>query len=149
MIQAIDRRAEEPLQHEPAFGTARDAEVRDTHTSAVAILLWVERPTSCGKCDRAEAQFNLGVRYLKGSGVPKDATKAVEFFRLAADQGHAEALCFLGGCYFEGNGVPEDATKAVEFFKLAAHQGRAEAWFALCVCYVMGYGVPKDATKMV
>ena len=39
----------------------------------------------------ADAQYNLGVMYANGSGVPKDEVKAVEWYRKAAQQGHAHA----------------------------------------------------------
>ena len=35
----------------------------------------------------ARAQFNLGVMYANGDGVPKDAAEAVKWYRKAADQG--------------------------------------------------------------
>ena len=34
----------------------------------------------------AEAQFNLGVRYRDGTGVPQDDAEAVRWYRLAAEQ---------------------------------------------------------------
>ena len=39
----------------------------------------------------AEAQYNLGVMYDKGLGVPQDYKEAVKWFRLAAEQGNTEA----------------------------------------------------------
>ena len=43
-----------------------------------------------------EANYWLGVVYLDGLGVPKNITEAAKWFRLAADQGNAEALRFHG-----------------------------------------------------
>ena len=37
----------------------------------------------------ASAQFNLGLIYLEGQGVPQDGAEAVRWYRLAAEQGHA------------------------------------------------------------
>ena len=39
----------------------------------------------------AEAQFSLGIMYDSGRGVPQDATEAIRWYRLAADQGFADA----------------------------------------------------------
>ena len=39
----------------------------------------------------AEAQYNLGVAYLEGSGVGKDRAEAAKWFRRAADQGMEDA----------------------------------------------------------
>ena len=43
-----------------------------------------------------EAQFNLGVRYGTGEGVPQDDVEAVRWYRLAAEQGSARAQYNLG-----------------------------------------------------
>ena len=37
----------------------------------------------------AEAQYNLGVMYDNGQGVVKDKDEAVNWYRRAAEQGHA------------------------------------------------------------
>ena len=39
----------------------------------------------------APAQYNLGLMYARGEGVPQDYTEAVKWFRLAAEQGNAKA----------------------------------------------------------
>jgi len=41
------------------------------------------------------AQVGLGVSHLRGDGVPKDAVKAVEWIRKAADQGDETATADL------------------------------------------------------
>lgn len=40
----------------------------------------------------ADAQFNLGVLYVKGLGINQNLKKALEYFRLAADQGDIRAM---------------------------------------------------------
>lgn len=37
------------------------------------------------------AQYNLGLMYANGTGVPQDYNEAAKWFRLAAEQGHASA----------------------------------------------------------
>ena len=37
----------------------------------------------------ASAQYNLGVTYRTGEGVPQDSAEAVRWYRLAAEQGYA------------------------------------------------------------
>lgn len=39
----------------------------------------------------ANAQFNLGVLYLDGTGAPQDTAEAMKWFKLAAAQGHPQA----------------------------------------------------------
>ena len=92
----------------------------------------------------ANAQFNLGVMYANGKGVPKDASQAVTWFRKAAEQGDAKAQFNLGVRYANGEGVPKDASQAVTWFRKAAEQGFAQAQFSLGLRYANGEGVPKD-----
>ncbi len=42
--------------------------------------------------------FDLGRMYFTGEGALQDLAGAVRLFRLAADQGHADAQTHLGGC---------------------------------------------------
>jgi len=50
----------------------------------------------------ARAMFNCGAHCLAGKGTPKDAAKAAEWFRLAADKGMAEAASNLGEMHRAG-----------------------------------------------
>ena len=95
----------------------------------------------------AQAQYNLGVMYYSGEGVPKDATKAVEWFEKAATQGYAAAQLTLGWMFAKGNGVPKDAVKAIEWWEKAAAQGDVGAQNNLGRMYKYGKGVPKNHTK--
>ena len=72
----------------------------------------------------ADTQFNLGLMYTNGEGVPEDACEAAKWFRMAAEQGQAKAQFNLGIMYAEGIGVPEDAREAMKWFRMAAEQGR-------------------------
>jgi TPR repeat protein len=40
----------------------------------------------------APAQYNLGVCYYYGNGVPQNYREAVRWIRKAAEQGHADAI---------------------------------------------------------
>ena len=75
----------------------------------------------------ADAQFNLGLMYANGEGVPQDLAQAAELFKSAAEQGHVDAQNNLGAMYFTGEGVDRDEKKAVEWFKKAAAQGNEDA----------------------
>ena len=54
------------------------------------------------------AQYNLGVMYYLGQGVPKDYQEAVQWLRKAAVQELAEAQYDLGVSYDKGKCVPND-----------------------------------------
>ena len=90
------------------------------------------------------AQYNLGVMYDKGQGVPQDYKTAVKWYRLAAEQGYAGAQYNLGTMYDNGQGVPQDYKTAVKWYRLAAEQGYADAQYNLGVMYSKGQGVPQD-----
>ena len=92
----------------------------------------------------AAAQYNLGVMYVKGEGVPQDYKESLKWYRLAAEQGLAKAQYNLGVMYVKGEGVPKDYKEAVKWYRLSAEQGYAEAQNSLGVMYRDGQGVPKD-----
>ena len=76
------------------------------------------------------AQFNLGVMYDHGYGVPENNTEAVKWFRKAAVQGNSKAQTNLGIMYVLGIGVPKDYVKAHMWFSLAkaeGHEGAAKS----------------------
>src|SRR5512143_870522 len=69
------------------------------------------------------AQYNLGIMYYNGQGVPQDYPEAVKWFRKAADQGDADAQFILGVIYTLGQGVPQGYAEALKWFRKAADQG--------------------------
>ncbi len=65
---------------------------------ALAVIpVGVDAQRTRAEAGDAEAQFNLGVRYDVGRGVPEDDVEAVRWYRLAAEQGDAYAQYDLGG----------------------------------------------------
>ena len=70
-----------------------------------------------------KAQYNLGLIYNNGEGVPQDYTEARKWLLKAAQQGHAKAQNNLGYFYRTGTGVPQDYITAYAWFKIAAAQG--------------------------
>ncbi len=71
----------------------------------------------------ATAQYNLGIMYKKGQGVPHDYAEAVKWYRRAAEQGSPGAQYNLGIMYGEGQGVPQDYVQAHLWWNLSAAQG--------------------------
>ena len=76
----------------------------------------------------AAAQYNLGMMYRNGKGVPPDYAEAVKWYRKASEQGQAYAQYNLGVMYRDGRGVPQDYVQAYLWSYLAAAQGRMDAW---------------------
>ena len=94
----------------------------------------------------ARAQFDLGVRYANGDGVPVDREKAVAFYRKAAEQGLASAQATLGRCYLVGQGVTPEYEQAVPWPRKATGQGSASGQDNLGV---IGQGVAQDYVEAV
>jgi TPR repeat protein len=92
----------------------------------------------------ADAQYNLGLMYDNGRGVPQDYKTAMKWYTLAAEQGNADAQYNLGFMYDNGYGVPQDDKTALKWWTLAAEQGNADAQTSLGVMYYNGEGVLQD-----
>jgi TPR repeat protein len=90
------------------------------------------------------AQFNLGVMYNHGQGVPQDYSQALLWYQRAAAQGNGQAKVHLGTLYFNGQGVPQDYAQAALWYRQAAAQGDAHAQTKLGSLYENGQGVPQD-----
>ena len=109
-----------------------------------------ETPTAQAQAEQgsAAAQFNLGLKYANGEGVPQDSVAAVAWYRKAAEQGHPDAQNNLGWMYANGAGVPQDDAAAVAWYCLAAEQGSASAQVSLGALYSDGgRGVPQDLVE--
>ncbi|MDP4030286.1 MAG: tetratricopeptide repeat-containing serine protease family protein [Gallionella sp.] len=95
----------------------------------------------------AKAQFNLGVMYTNGEGVPKDGVKAFEWFQKSSLQGNVHAQAYLGKLYSVGWGISKDIPLAFDLLQKAAEQGEGNAQMWLGNMYRFGDGVPKNAVK--
>ena len=51
---------------------------------------------------RAEYQRRVGLAFLRGEGVQRNAAVAAYFLRASADLGDAAAQCWLATCYAQG-----------------------------------------------
>ncbi len=69
---------------------------------------------------QASAQYNLGLRYDNGEGVPQDEKKAMMWYLLAAEQGDADALNNLGAMFASGQVIEADNIVAYALFNLSA-----------------------------
>jgi TPR repeat protein len=96
------------------------------------------------KQGHAAAQYNIGLLYANGQGVPKDDAQARQWFEKAAVQGHAAAQVNLGSLYDYGRGVPQDFKMAVRWYRRSANQGNDLAQRRLGLLYERGDGVPQD-----
>jgi len=95
------------------------------------------------------ALTQLGVAYMKGTGVEPNPEKGAELYRKAADKGYANAQWNLGFAYVRGAGVAKDYAQAAKFFRMAADLGYAPAEFDLGMMYLQGMGVARSRSQAI
>lgn len=98
--------------------------------------------TEKAKTEDATAQRELGLRYLKGQGVPQDSALALSWLTKAADSGDSAAQYEIGAIYDYGNGVTRDSSIAEHWYRKAAEQGNPKAQNSLGDLYYNGEGIP-------
>jgi TPR repeat protein len=126
------------------FGGAALADPLDEATAAynrgdyAAAVRLLEQLANDGN---RSAQYNLGMMYIQGKGVPQNLAEGAEWYRRAAVQGDVEAERNLGSMYQHGIGVPEDNAEAAKWYLNAAERGDAIAQFELGLMYARGEGM--------
>ena len=88
----------------------------------------------------ANAQTELGIKYLFGRGVEQDINKSSKWFREAAKQDSAEAQYYLGVIDDMGLVSTKNFKKAVKWYRKSAKLGFADAQFTLGRIYEVGGG---------
>lgn len=73
----------------------------------------------------------LGLAYHNGIGTLRDQVAAIEYFRGAAERGHAEAQYHLGLVFELGHGVPRDLAEGIAWQRKAAEQGHSGAQYRM------------------
>ncbi len=88
---------------------ARSFDAATTGNFKEAVTIW-EDLAAAGD---PQAQFNLGLMYHGGLGLPRNEHKAVALYREAAEGGYSPAQAYLVVGYEEGwFGLPRDIRKA-------------------------------------
>ncbi len=93
------------------------------------------------------AQYEVGLRYARGGGVPQDYGQAAYWFELAGKQNLAIAQYRLATLFEKGRGVGQDMEQARSWYERAAQAGNVKAMHNLAVIYAEGKGVPQDFAK--
>jgi len=106
----------------------------------LAVALGVTALTACGKqedpYEKAQSAYAAG-----------DYQTAAAQFKLAAENGNADAMYSLAVLYYDGTGVEQNYAEAVKYFRMAADKGDVNAMCDLGNCYYSGNGVEKDLTE--
>ena len=93
------------MSKKDAFIDAVEALEREDYETAYKLFLPLAEQGD------ADAQFNLGVMYDEGEGVPQDYKEAFKWYRLAAEQGDAFAQFELGTCMLLAMGLKKITRK--------------------------------------
>ena len=92
------------------------------------------------------AQYRLGVAYWKGEGVLVDKRRAVELWKVAAEDGLAEAQFGLGFAFEGTEGIQPNLEKAAKWYYKAALQEYAPAQHNLAMLLKNGHLFEEDRT---
>ena len=95
----------------------------------------------------SRADFELGVMYLYGRGIPLDDDKAFNSFAKSAKKGNLGGVFMLGRMYIEGIGTEQDKNKAISIYTEAADEGKHFFQYLLGEYYADGVFVEKDMDK--
>jgi len=73
------------------------------------------------------SQYNTGINYFLGRGIPKGIEKSVYWYQRAIEQGHSKAPFNLAIIYAKGEGIDKNLQIALKYFKLSAERGNSDA----------------------
>ena len=90
------------------------------------------------------AQAQAGLLYVSGTGVVKDAQKAIMWLRKASEQKLSLAEVRLGEIYRKGLGVNKDNLESLRWYRKAAGKNNPFAQFEIGFAYSNGIGVEKN-----
>ena len=94
-----------------------------------------------------KALYLIAVRYLKGTGLPRDAARAFHWFGLAAEKGVVPAMYRLGAMHEKGIGTQKDPEKARIWYERAAERGNVRAMHNLGVLLASGQLGRRDMAR--
>ncbi len=86
----------------------------------------------------------LGTVYLRGQGVARDQSRALDLFRQSCAAGWPRGCGLVGEIYLFGQGTPVAPLKARQSLEKACAMGDHPSCFNTGLMYRQGYGVPKD-----
>lgn len=99
------------------------------------------------KAGTGSALNEIGLMYLKGTAVTRNAKIAHDWFEKAAAQGSTEAEYNLGLLFQAGYTGQPDYLQAMDHFRTAANAKDGPSMLALGQLYAEGKGVPKDLVQ--
>jgi TonB family protein len=125
-----------------ALGIA--AEDKETNPDYATAAKWYQRASEGGS---GAADWQLGMLYETGEGVPQSYEQARRCYERAVERGIEAANMRLGLFYLEGWGVQADRQKMLTLITRAADSGYVPAMNMLSGMYFSGVGVARDGKQ--
>jgi len=91
-----------------------------------------------------DAQFNIGVLYIEGKGLPLDRGEAISWFTKAANQGHPEAQYNLGHLLLEQTGDVDKIREGIDWWRKSAESGYTVAQYNYGRALYYGVGAEEN-----
>ncbi len=140
--ETIDPSIETFANGEPAYtGSVPDQSFSLAPTPANLALpaaIGSEQLRSAAEAGNADAQYEVGVRFAEGRGVPRDLPKAALWLERAARQGLPPAQYRYGRLAEKGEGMSKDVAIARRYYEQAAAAGNVQSMHNLGVLYADG-----------
>jgi hypothetical protein len=95
----------------------------------------------------AAKENSLGDSYYSGQGVKQSYSKALYWYKKAAEQGNINAENNLSYVYLYGKGIKYNSSKAIYWCRKAVAQGNANAEYNLGLFYAFGWSVEPNKSK--
>jgi len=94
-----------------------------------------------------QAQYALGLKYLKGDGYEGDPFLGGYLIQKAAEQGVIDALFISAGLWRQGLGLPQNFSESIRQYQRAAEQRSRSRQYELALCFTDGKLVGKELSQ--
>lgn len=129
-------------------GAGNQGQSRRTESSEnPAVLTPLQKLTELAKSGDSRAQHDLGLRYVQGNGVARDAKQGAQWLQKSAATGMPKAQYHIGLLYQKGLGVSANMKTAYQWYRKAAQQGHVRAQYNLGTLYADGKGIKRNYTE--
>jgi uncharacterized protein len=91
-----------------------------------------------------QAEHLVGIIYEYGIGIPQDFTKAVTYYRRAAEQRYIESMYHLALMYVYGRGTDIQLPRGLSLFEAGCEANHAPSCHYMGIMKTYGYGTAVD-----
>lgn len=129
--------ARQPLPPRPPANPPAGHSQSDTPTATATTTASLTL-NDAAAANNPAAEYELGVRYAEGRGVPQSFYEAVRWLGRSANAGFVPAQFRLASLNEKGEGLKKDVQAARRLYMAAASKGHAKAMHNLAVLYAEG-----------